>query len=146
MSNISAGTPAREALTNDILKDARISDDATLQERVIASDISRASDLMSKIELIIDSGEENHVNRKGAAQIVPLRVDSASKLLHCWIALANVRAVRCGVATSIRETREASETRQSVSVQAVMNDPAAMAAAMTLTNALFGTKRLENQE
>ncbi len=139
-----AGTPARDALTSDILKDARISDDATLQERVIAADIARSTELLDKIETVLNDGHENHVDRSGIPSRVPLRVDSMSKLIHAWAALSNLRATRSGVATSIRETRDAGDTRKNWDTKAILDDPEATAAMLLLTNKMADTKQLEN--
>lgn len=104
-----AGTQPADALSTEVLKAARVPADATLQERVTIVDIAKATSLLEKIEEILASGHENHVGRDGTAQVVPLRVDSAAKLLHAYVALSNLRAARSGVVTSIREVRRTDE-------------------------------------
>jgi hypothetical protein len=102
---------ALEAASGDGLRElleaeaARLPADATLQERVIAADVVKATRLMEKIEQHIESKEENHTSRDGISSKVPMRADSFSKLGHLYIALSNLRATRAGLATQIRESR-----------------------------------------
>jgi hypothetical protein len=85
---------------------------ASLQEKLIVQDIVKTTKLMERVEGMIERGEENHINRRGEASKVPLRVDSLSKLGNLYVTLANVRAVRAGIATQIHETR--GETASSI--------------------------------
>jgi hypothetical protein len=103
--------PARDEtgkapLSSETFENLRVSPDASLQERVIAQDVVRSTRLIEKVESLLAGGVENHVNRLGDVQVVPLRVDSWAKLAHLWVALANLRAARSGVATSIHEQRQ----------------------------------------
>ncbi len=94
-------------LTAEFLKaQARqLPSDASLQERVIAQDVVKTTELMERVEGMITRGEENHVNRRGEASVVPMRVDSLSKLGNLYVTLSNLRASRAGIATEIHETR-----------------------------------------
>ncbi len=80
-------------------------DDASLQERVTVSDVVKTTRLMERLESIIESDRENHINRAGEVSEVPLRVDSLAKLGHVWAALSNLRATRAGLVTEIYEQR-----------------------------------------
>ncbi len=94
-------------LSAEFLKEQarQLPSDASLQERVIAQDVVKTTELMERVEGMITRGEENHVDRKGKPRVVPMRVDSLSKLGHLYVTLSNLRASRAGIATQIHETR-----------------------------------------
>jgi hypothetical protein len=100
-------TPSN-ALTSEIISGATVPADASLQMRVVASDVAKTTFLLEKIEKLIEEGTENYINRFGEISRVPLRNDSFCKLLHAYIALSNARAARSGVATQIIENRSES--------------------------------------
>jgi hypothetical protein len=94
-----------DAITSQIIEAATVPDDASIQQRVIIADISKTTKLLSKLENLIESGEESHIDRFGDSSKKPMRIDSLAKLGHLWVALSNVRAARSGVATAISEVR-----------------------------------------
>jgi hypothetical protein len=100
-------TPAN-ALNSDIIGATIVPEDATLQQRVIIADISKATSLMERVEQLIESEKENHIDRSGEPSRVPMRIDSLAKLGNLWIGLANLRAARSGVAVEIAQKETAS--------------------------------------
>lgn len=82
------------------------SDFEKLQGRVIVEDVTKSSDLLSRIERQIESGKEHKMTRAGDCVEVEMSVDSLSKLAHAWAALANLRASRSGLAITTIETRD----------------------------------------
>lgn len=144
-TNEIASEPKRAALSSEIFEGLTVPDDASLQERVTAQDVTRATALIERVESIIESGEENHVDRLGVVSKVPLRVDSFSKLGHLWIALSNLRAARAGLATTITEQREVKPDKMSFAD--VSHDPEAMAAVLLLTERMAKKRpQLENEK
>jgi hypothetical protein len=119
--------PDGHELTAELLQEEarQLPSDASLQERIIAQDIVKTTKLMERVEAIIEGGEETHVNRRGKASKVPLRVDSLSKLGNLYLALANVRAVRAGIATQIHETRGEAASSISQLIDAALEKSAA---------------------
>jgi hypothetical protein len=124
---------APEILSSELLSGVEIPEDATLQQRVVMADVVKATALMERIETMIASAEENYVNRHGETSVIPMRVDSTAKLLHAWTRLADVRATRSGVATSITESRAKVEKSEKLDVSVLLSDPASAEAAHILT-------------
>ncbi len=94
-------TAPADALTSDIISANAVPPDATLQQRVIASDVAKTTQLLERIETMIESGEENYIDRSGITARVPLQTRSLVQLGNLWVSLSNARAARAGVATSI---------------------------------------------
>jgi hypothetical protein len=110
-----------DALTSAIIDAATVPDNPTLQERVIMSDVAKTTKLLEHVERLIESEEENHIDRLGDSSKKPMRIDSLSKLGHLWVALSNVRAARSGVATEITEKRTTPTSGLSNAMRAAMN-------------------------
>ncbi len=144
-ANIVPDAPTKAApLSSETFDGLNVPDDATLQERVIAQDVTRATAMIERIESLIEGGQENHVNRMGEVQRVPMRVDSLAKLGHLWVALSNLRAARSGVATQITEARTKVEERR-VDVMQIISDPASVEAVHILTERMAQLARTSEQ-
>jgi hypothetical protein len=113
-------TPA-DALTSAIIEAASVPKNPSLQERVIMADISKTTKLLEKIESLIEGGTENHINRLGEVNPVPLQVRSLTQLGNLWVALSQVRAARAGVATAINETRNGTGGNLEAAFKAVIS-------------------------
>ncbi len=110
-----------DALTSAIIDAATVPDNQTLQERVIVADISKTTKLLEKIESLIEGGFENHINRLGEVNPVPLQVRSLTQLGNLWVALSQVRAARAGVATAINEQRNGTGGNLEAAFKAVIS-------------------------
>jgi hypothetical protein len=109
-----------DALTSQIIDAATVPDNPTLQERVIMSDVAKTTKLLEHVERLIESEEENLIDRLGESSKKPMRIDSLAKLGHLWVALSNVRAARSGVATEITEKRTTPTSGLTNAIRAAM--------------------------
>jgi hypothetical protein len=133
--------PILHAASENAITPDDVSEFDELQTKIVTDDILKMTSLMQHVETLIYAGTEQHTDRKGETREIPIRPDAVAKLGHLYIAAANVRANRAGLATTISETRATIDKREAgVNVHLLLQDEEATRAAHILTAKMFAPK------
>ncbi len=87
---------------------------AEIQAQIVGDDLKTTTEILAVIREKILSEKENHTDRFGVSNQIPMRPDALNKLVNAWATVANVRANRAGIATSISERRNLGDGPESV--------------------------------